>query len=73
MRSGEPEECTRIGAFRDAAGFKRLKCLKSDESFSFDTESTAWSCVTNADAATIAAELTANLAKYNNCAVRVEE
>ena len=71
--SGPDPPCTRIGAFCDASGFKRFKCLKPDDAFSFDSASGAWSTITNADAATVAAEITANLAKYDNCTVRVEE
>ena len=70
---GDPIESTACAAFRDAAGFKKLKCLKNDEALSFDSTSKTWSVITNADAATIAKELSTNLAKYKGCAVRVEE
>ena len=52
--------------------FKSLKCLQPDEAFAFDYDSSGWSTITNANPATIQAEISANLSRYTNCTVRLD-
>ena len=66
--AGDPDNSTRVAAFREASGLETLKCLKSDEQLKWSGE--AWTAVTDTGAKTIAAELTSNLAKYKGCTVR---